>query len=109
MFQLQTHKNKLTRLCNNNLAIDKLYLFGSAVTPRFNEESSDIDVFVELAELPPEVCGEKLIDLWDNLELIFNRKVDLLTTNSLRNPFLKKEVDKTKKLIYDRQNRKVFI
>jgi predicted nucleotidyltransferase len=79
------------------------------LTPRFNAETSDIDIFVELADLPPEICGEKLIDFWDNLELIFNRKVDLLTANSLRNPFLKNEVDKTKKLIYDRKDRKVFI
>ena len=109
MLQLKKHKNKLTDLCNNNLAINKLYFFGSALSPKFNKNTSDLDVFVEVADLPPESCGENLIDFWDNLELLFNRKVDLLTANSLRNPFLKKEIEQTKKLIYDRESRKIFI
>ena len=109
MLQIKKYKNKLTDLCNNNLAIKKLYFFGSALSHRFNEKKSDLDVFVELNDLPPELCGENLITFWDNLELLFNRKVDLLTDNSLRNPFLKKEIEQTKKLIYDRENRKILI
>jgi len=109
MFQIKKYKNELVDLCNNNLAINKLYFFGSVLSPKFNKETSDIDVFVEVADLPPEECGENLIDLWDNLEMLFNRKVDLLTENSLRNPFLKKEIEQSKKLIYDRESRKIFI
>jgi len=109
MLQIKKYKKKLADLCNNNLAVNKLYFFGSALSPRFNEDTSDIDVLVEVAELSPEERGENLITLWDNLESLFNRKVDLLTENSLRNPFFKKEVEQTKKLIYDRQSREIFI
>ena len=109
MLQIKKYKKKLTDLCNNNAAVDKLYFFGSALSSKFNENTSDVDVLVEVAELPPEERGENLINLWDNLELLFKRKVDLLTENSIRNPFFKKEVEQTKKLIYDRQSRKVFI
>ena len=109
MLQLKKHKNKLADLCNKNLAIKKLYFFGSALSSKFDEKTSDLDVFVEVADLPPESCGENLINFWDNLELLFNRKVDLLTDSSLRNPFLKREVEQTKKLIYDRENRKILI
>ncbi len=104
MFQLNKYKKKLADLCNNNLAVNKLYFFGSVLTPTFNEETSDIDVLVEVADLPPEERGENLIALWDNLESLFNRKVDLLTENALRNPFFKREVERTKKLVYDRQS-----
>ena len=109
MLQIQKYKKGLTDLCNNNVAVEKLYFFGSALSSRFNEDTSDIDVLVEVADLSPEERGENLIALWDNLELLFNRKVDLLTENSLRNPFFKKEVEQTKKLIYDRQSSKIFI
>ena len=110
MLQVKRYKKRLVDLCNNNSAVDKLYFFGSALSPKFNEDTSDIDVLVEVVDcLPPEERGENLIALWDNLESLFNRKVDLLTENSLRNPFFKKEVERTKKLIYDRQSRKVFI
>jgi len=109
MLQIKKYKKRLADLCNKNLAVNKLYFFGSALSSRFNEDTSDIDILVEVTELPPEERGESLITLWDNLELLFNRKVDLLTENSLRNPFFKKEVERTKKLIYDRQSRKMFI
>ena len=102
MLQIKKYENKLADLCNNNEVVGKLYLFGSALSPRFDEALSDIDVLVEATDLPPEERGENLIDLWDNLEKLFNRKVDLLTENSLHNPFLKKEIEKTKKMIYDR-------
>jgi len=109
MFQIQKYQKKIIDLCDNNLVVNKMYFFGSAVSQKFNEDTSDIDVLVEVADLPPEERGENLIALWDNLESLFNRKVDLLTENSLRNPYFKREVEQTKKLIYDRQSNKVFI
>jgi len=109
VLDIKRYKKELADLCDNNLAVNKLFFFGSVLTPKFNEHTSDIDVFIETANLPPEECGVYLIDLWDNLELLFNRKIDLLTENSLRNPILKKEVEQTKKIIYDRQSHKIFI
>jgi len=109
MLEIKKYKRKLKDLCSNNLAVNKVYFFGSILSPRYNEKSSDIDILIEVADLPPEERGENLIAFWDGLEALFNRKVDLLTENSLRNPFLKKEVEQTKKLIYDRQSRKIFI
>jgi predicted nucleotidyltransferase len=109
MLQLEKYKTGLIELCQENKAVSKLYLFGSALSPRFDEALSDVDVLVEASDLLPEERGENLITLWDNLEHLFNRKVDLLTENSLRNPFFKKEIEQTKKLIYDRQSQKIFI
>ena len=40
---------------------------------------------------------------------IFNRKVDLLTDSSIRNPFLRKSIDTTKILIYDGAGQKVLV
>ena len=84
-------------------------MFGSAVSPRFNEATSDIDVLVETVDLAPEERGEGLINLWNNLEILFGRKVDLVTANSLRNPYFINEIEQTKQLIYDRQSQKIFI
>ena len=103
MFQTKKYSKRLTDLCSDNLAINKLYFFGSVLSSNFNEDTSDIDVLVEVTDLSPEERGEHLIHLWDNLEMLFNRKIDLLTENSLRNPYFKREVEQTKKLIYDRQ------
>jgi len=109
MIALKLYKNELRDTLQKNAAVKKFYLFGSALTARFDEESSDIDVLIETADLLPEVKGELLLSLWDNLEKLFNRKVDLLTENSLRNPYLKREIEQTGKLIYDGQSGQIFI
>lgn len=106
----EKQKDEILQLCEKSKVVAKLYFFGSVLTPRFNELTSDIDVFVEIENtLSPEDRGEQLLILWDGLEALFNRKVDLLTENSLRNPYLKSEIEKNKKLIYDGQSKQVFI
>ena len=109
MINLGKYKAELSAVCGNNGAIKKLYLFGSALTPHFDEGMSDIDILVETTDIQAEEKGEKLMMLWDNLEALFNRKIDLLTENSLKNPFLRKEIEQTRKLIYDGQSREVFV
>jgi uncharacterized protein len=89
--------------------VKRLYAFGSSVSERFDEKNSDIDLFIELEEENPIERGEKLISLWDGLEIFFQRKVDLLTNASLRNPYLKKNIDATKVLIYDGSRQKVLV
>ena len=109
MFAIEQYKYELKNILQHNNAVKKFYLFGSALTSRFNEPTSDIDVLVETENLLPEEKGELLMALWDNLEELFNCKVDLLTENSLRNPYLAQEIGQTRKLIYDGQSRQIFI
>ena len=87
----------------------KLYAFGSAITDQFNEDSSDIDLLVDVDIPDPANRGETLLSLWDKLEAYFMRKVDLLTINSIQNPFLKSNIDRSKELIYDGEAEKVFV
>ena len=92
--------NDFNALCINH-KVKYLYAFGSSVTDRFDNEKSDIDLLVEIDDNDPVERGEKLISLWDTFEVFFNRKVDLLTDSSIRNPYLRKSIDSTKVLIYD--------
>lgn len=89
-------------LCRQH-KVSKLYAFGSSVTENFDPVTSDIDLLVELDIEDPIQYGETLIFLWDKLEEFFNRKVDLLTAESIKNPYLKRNIESTKRLIYDGQ------
>jgi predicted nucleotidyltransferase len=109
MIQLEKYQSELIHLCEQSKVLKRLYFFGSALTPRFDDSLSDIDVLIETEDLTPEEKGENLIILWDDLEKLFNRKIDLLTEDSLYNPFLKKEIERTKILIYDGQSKQIFI
>ncbi|TKB96201.1 nucleotidyltransferase family protein [Pedobacter cryophilus] len=88
--------------------VDKIYAFGSSITNHFNPITSDIDIVVKLDIDNPADRGEALLSLWDKLEILFGRKVDLLTEDAIRNPYLKENINRTKKLIYDREREKVF-
>ncbi len=95
-------------LCRSH-QVDKIYAFGSSITPRFDPDKSDIDLVVSVDIDDPVERGEALLSLWDKLENFFQRKVDLLTDDSIRNPYLKASIERTKKLIYDREGEKVFV
>lgn len=86
-----------------------VYAFGSSISDRFDNEKSDIDLLVEIDYPDPVERGEKLISLWDRFESLFNRRVDLLTDSSIRNPYLRKSIDSTKLLIYDGERAKILI
>ncbi|WP_226163224.1 nucleotidyltransferase family protein [Hymenobacter terricola] len=90
----------LRALCRRS-GVQQLYLFGSAVTERFDAARSDVDALVTLLPMPPLAQGETLLSLWAELETLLQRRVDLLTPDSLQNPFLKAEIERTKQLIYD--------
>ncbi len=80
--------------------IEKAYVFGSALTDNFNEKS-DIDFLIKFKTgLDPLKKGELWWDLHDTLRDFFDREIDIVTENSLTNPYFIKELDRTKKLIY---------
>ncbi len=87
--------------------VKELYLFGSAVNGNFTDKS-DLDILVDIDEPDPLIRGELLLSFWDELELYSDRKVDLLTPSSLRNPYLIESINKTKRLIYDGSKEEVL-
>jgi len=88
----------LKRLCNI-YNVDKMYLFGSALTSNFTEKS-DIDFLVKFKPIELSQYFENYIDFKQNLQSLFGREVDLLEEQALRNPILIKSINRSKELIY---------
>ncbi|MDT0648280.1 nucleotidyltransferase domain-containing protein [Zunongwangia sp. F260] len=97
-----------TSLCKLH-NVKNLYAFGSATTDQFDKNLSDIDLLIEIEESDPLERGEKLLAIWEKLEEFFQRKVDLLTLSSLKNPILRKNIEATKILIYDGKRQEVCL
>ncbi len=76
----------------------ELSIFGSALRDDFNS-NSDVDVLVSFRENAPWGVFE-LVDMKDELEKLFGRPVDLVEKEALSNPFRKREILDTKKVIY---------
>jgi len=105
---IQESPNEFITLCEKH-DVRTLYAFGSSINENFKEESSDIDLLIELNTQDPLQRGENLLNIWDKLEAFFQRKVDLLTNSSIKNPILKKSIDSSKILIYDGKGLKVSV
>lgn len=95
--------DKIVALCKK-YKVAKLWVFGSILTPRFNDES-DVDFSVNFDD--NTINAEKLdwADIFfgfiEELELVVGRKVDLVCDDAVKNPIFRKEVDRTKRLIYN--------
>lgn len=97
--KLIKNKKELIALLKEH-KVTKAYIFGSAVTDKFNDKS-DIDFLIKFSEnLQPIEKGELWWKLHDKLRDYFQREIDIITENSLKNPYFIKELDETKQLIY---------
>jgi predicted nucleotidyltransferase len=106
--KIQERIQEFIALCKAH-KVKSLYAFGSAVSDRFNEAQSDIDLIIEIDSNDPIERGEFLMSIWDQLELFFQRKVDLLTDNSLKNPFLRKSIEASKTKLYDGEKQQISL
>lgn len=89
---------KIIALCQKH-KVRKLFAFGSVLTKRFNDES-DVDLLVAFDKPEIKDYFDNYFDFKYSLEELLGRKVDLLEEQTLRNPYLKENVDATKALIY---------
>ncbi len=80
--------------------VEKLYAFGSVMTDNFSD-NSDIDLLIKFKNIPFEAYADNYFELHAIFEKFFNRKVDLITENSLSNPYFIKKINQTKTILYE--------
>ena len=98
---IQQNNKQILTLCNK-YHVARLFAFGSVTNNNFNSES-DIDLMVELLPIQnPVQKGETLYKLWDEFEILFGRKVDLVSSQPIKNKIFSQQLNATKQLIYER-------
>lgn len=96
---LDNYIDQIRTLCDQN-KVKRLFVFGSVLTDRFNE-SSDVDLLVDIAQSDPFDYAESYFDLKFKLQELLKRPVDLLEEKSLKNTYLIENINQTKKLLYE--------
>jgi predicted nucleotidyltransferase len=92
---------ELIDLCKRH-KVKELYIFGSVLTDKFND-NSDIDLLVQFDNIDVLLYFDNYMDFKEKLENLLCRPVDLLENQAIRNPILRKVVDRNKKLVYERE------
>lgn len=99
---IDLNTDKLIELCVNH-KVGQLYLFGSALTNRFNE-TSDIDLLVQFGQVDLLAYFDNYMDFKEQLESLFGRSVDLVENQAIKNPIFRRIIDQEKQLIYERKS-----
>jgi len=93
------NREKIAEHCRR-LNVRRLDVFGSAACGDFDEVKSGIDFLVEFGDFNSPGILRRYLDLAESLEALFSRKVDLVTADSVRNPYFRASVEASKELIY---------
>ena len=95
---IDNHIKNIVSLCKQ-YKVNRLFVFGSVLTDRFNDDS-DIDLVVDFKKDEVEDYFDNYFDFKYSLQDLFGREVDLVEEQSIKNPYFRKSVDSTKQLIY---------
>ena len=99
---IEMNMDRIIALCKK-YRVAKLWVFGSILTPRFNDQSDvDFSVNFDAESIKKEGLdwADTFFDFMHGLEEIFGRRVDLVCDDSVKNHIFRKELDTTKQLIY---------
>lgn len=95
---IENNIQKIVALCKK-YKVGKLFVFGSILTNRFND-NSDVDLVVDFDKVTLEEYADNYFDFKYALEKLLGRDVDLLEDKAIRNPILRRNIDNSKLLIY---------
>jgi len=96
---LETQRTQIAELCAR-YGVARLEAFGSALRDDFRPEESDLDLLVELQPMEPYARVEAYFGLLNGLRALLNRKIDLVMVGAVRNPYISREIERTKQLLY---------
>ena len=97
---IELNIDRIIALCRK-YKVAKLWVFGSVLTPAFNDESDvDFSVVFDKSKIALLDFADNYLDLIDELKALLNRDVDLVCEESVSNPYFRQELDATKRLIF---------
>jgi predicted nucleotidyltransferase len=98
---VEQQKMALNSLCRKH-SVRRLELFGSAATGAFDAGRSDLDFLAKFDDLLPARYADAYFSLKQELEVLFGRRVDLITASNLDNPYFRQRVLAESQRVYAR-------
>jgi uncharacterized protein len=95
--RINTAPERLAEFCER-WQVAELAFFGSVLREDFRPDS-DVDVLVSFR---PDCAStlDDLLDMREELQSLFGRKVDLLEQDAIRNPYRRKSILTTKQVVH---------
>ena len=96
---IEAKRQEVAELCRRS-GVSRLEVFGSAARDDFDEARSDIDFLVEFVPRPDTRGLAPYFNLKHALERLFAREVDLVEAGSVRNPYVRADIDRHRQVLY---------
>ncbi|WP_445159280.1 nucleotidyltransferase family protein [Mesohalobacter salilacus] len=94
-------------LCKKH-KVKELYVFGSVVNQN-SKSYGDIDFLVEFNHIDPLEYFDNYLKFKHELESLFAKKVDLVEVQTLKNPVLKRSIEKNKIKVYGQEDTEMVV
>ncbi len=92
-------REEIAELCRKH-HVRRLAVFGSATRDDFDPSRSDVDLRIEFEREAIDRYADNFFDLQDALEELFQRKVDILSAPTIRNPYFREAVESSLVTLY---------
>lgn len=99
MSLLQSNRAAIGEVCARH-GVVRLEAFGSAVRDDFRPGESDLDLLVELGPMAPYARVDAYFELRDELRALLGHEVDLVMVGAVKNPYVARDIERTKQLLY---------
>lgn len=96
---IEKHLEQVRALCRR-YKVRRLEVFGSATGGQFDAASSDMDFLVEFGPLQEGEYADSYFGLLEELGELFGRKVDLVMTRAIKNPYFLEQIEKDREVLY---------
>ena len=96
---LRNRLDAIAEACERYRVI-RLDAFGSALRDEFRPGRSDVDLLVELDSMEPYARVDAYFGLLEDLRAILGEQVDLVISGAVKNPYIAREIARTKELLY---------
>jgi hypothetical protein len=96
---LESKREAIAKVCAR-YGVTRLDAFGSALRDDFKPDESDLDLLVEFAPMEPYARVDAYFGIVDELRGLLNRKIDLVMVGAVKNPYIARDIERTKQLVY---------
>ncbi len=96
---LEDKREAIADVCARH-GVARLDAFGSALRDDFNPDNSDVDLLVEFAPMKPYARVDAYFGMLNELRELFNREVDLVMVGAVKNPYISRDIERTKQSLY---------
>lgn len=104
---IEQHIKAIGKLCKQ-FHVSELYVFGSVARDNATN-NSDIDFLVQFSEVDPLEYFDNYMEFKDRMSELFSKEIDLTEMQTIKNPILKRSIDRDKILVYGRKNTKMAV